>query len=67
MSKVFLGGTCANSKWRNKLIPLLEIDYFNPVVKNWTPKCQAEERRQREICDFVLYTITRVKKSYFIK
>jgi hypothetical protein len=66
MSKVFLGGTCANSKWRDKLIPLLKIDYFNPVVKNWTPACQVEERRQREICDFVLYTITRVYSCYSI-
>lgn len=56
--KAFLGGTCNNSEWRNKLIPMLDIDYFNPVVKDWTPECQAEEIRQRELCDFVLYVIT---------
>lgn len=66
MNKVFLGGTCANSKWRNKLIPLLKIDYFNPVVSNWTPECQDEELRQRENCDFVLYTLTRVYSTYSI-
>lgn len=38
--KVFLGGTCNRSKWRNELIELLEIDYFNPVVKNWNQDCQ---------------------------
>ena len=38
--KVFLGGTCAESKWREKLIPLLKCDYFNPVVDDWTPECQ---------------------------
>lgn len=32
--KVFLGGTCNGSIWREKLIPLLKIDYFNPVVAN---------------------------------
>lgn len=66
MKKVFLGGTCANSKWRNRLIPLLKINYFNPVVKNWTPECQAEEIRQRETSNFVLYTLTRVYSSYSI-
>ncbi len=58
MSKVFLGGTCGKSTWRDALIPALTIDYFNPVVPNWTPECQEEERRQRERCDFLLYTIT---------
>ena len=56
--KVFLGGTCNNSKWREKLIPLLKIDYFNPVVDDWTEKHQKEELRQREICDYCLYVIT---------
>jgi len=32
MNKVFLGGTCNESTWRDELIPMLEIDYFNPVV-----------------------------------
>ena len=56
--KVFLGGTCNESDWRNRLIPMLRIDYFNPVVDDWTPECQVEELRQRETCDFCLYTIT---------
>jgi len=30
--KIFLGGTCNESTWRNRIIPMLEIDYFNPVV-----------------------------------
>ena len=57
--KVFLGGTCNESKWRNELIPLLKIDYFNPVVEDWTPDCQAEEERQKnEECNYQLYVIT---------
>lgn len=59
--KVFLGGTCNESKWRESIMPLLDkvgIDYFNPVVEDWTPECQDEEIKQREICDFCLYTIT---------
>jgi hypothetical protein len=56
--KVFLGGTCNGSTWREQLTPLLTVDSFNPVVANWTPECQAEELRQREICDICLYTLT---------
>lgn len=66
MKKVFLGGTCANSKWRDQLIPMLNINYFNPVVKNWTPECMKEELRQRATCDFVLYTLTRTYSAYSI-
>jgi len=56
--KVFLGGTCNESVWRDKLIPTLLCDYFNPVVEDWKPECQIEELEQRELCDYVLYTIT---------
>ena len=56
--RVFLGGAYNNSTWRAKLIPLLTISYFNPIVENWTPECMDEEIRQRKTCDFVLYVIT---------
>lgn len=56
--KVFLGGTCNESVWRNDLIKMLKIDYFNPVVDDWTPECMAEEIKQRESCDYCLYVIT---------
>ena len=56
--KVFLGGTCNDSNWRNLIIPMLNTEYFNPVVSDWTPNSMAEEIKQREICDIVLYTIT---------
>lgn len=56
--RVFLGGTCNNSEWRQELIPMLDIDFFNPVVEDWTPECMDEEIRQRKECDYVLYTLT---------
>ena len=59
--KVFLGGTCNKSLWRDgveRVLTSFNIDFFNPVVKDWTPKYQEEERLQRNICDFVMYTIT---------
>lgn len=55
---IALMGTCNGSTWRDELIPKLNIKYYNPVVENWTPECQEEEIRQREICDFLLYVIT---------
>lgn len=58
MAKVFLGGTCNESTWRDKLIPMLKIDYFNPVVDNWTEECMEVERQERKICDFCLYVLT---------
>ncbi len=59
--KVFLGGTCNKSKWRDEIIKDFEqngIDYFNPIVKDWNEKAQREEIKQRQKCDFCLYTIT---------
>lgn len=66
MSKVFLGGTCAETKWRDKVIDGLNIDYFNPVVDDWTPDCIAEEYRQKnKLCDIHLYVITPQMKGIF--
>lgn len=56
--KVFLGGTCNESSWRDTVIEYLKIDFFNPVVDNWTEDCQKEEREQRSKCDYALYIIT---------
>ena len=58
MKKVFLGGTCNGSLWRNNFINKLEISSYNPVVVNWTPECMEKEIHERETCDFCLYTIT---------
>lgn len=56
--KVFLGGTCSGFKWRDKLIPMLKCDYYNPIVKNWQESDRLREVKEREESDFVLYTIT---------
>lgn len=56
--KVFLGGTCNESTWRNRIIPMLEIDYFNPIVDDWNEAAQQQELEERKTCDFCLYAIT---------
>lgn len=60
--RIFLGGTCNNSQWREEqVIPILEklgIEYFNPVVPNWNSEAQQRELEERENCDYCLYVIT---------
>lgn len=63
--KVFLGGTHNGSTWRETLIPMLDIEYFSPVVKDWTSECQKEEKRQKEICAIHLYVITSEMSGVF--
>lgn len=59
MNKVFLGGTCNESTWRDELTPVLQVAYFNPVVEDWTDECQMEEGHQKNgICNIHLYVIT---------
>ena len=56
--RIFLGGTCNESCWREILIPKLKIDYFNPVVDDWNTEAMENELRERKICDWILYFIT---------
>lgn len=65
--KVFLGGTCNESMWREFVKARLECDYFDPVVDDWNKEAQERERYEREHCDYVLYAITpRMKGVYSI-
>lgn len=68
-NKVFLGGTCADTTWRDELIPILEskrIDYFNPVVKDWTEDCiKIEENEKDNKCNIHLYLITSEMKGVY--
>lgn len=57
--KVFLGGTCNGSKWRDEIKPLLTIDYYDPVCcGEWNEEARRHEIEERKISDFVLYVIT---------
>ena len=68
-NKVFLGGTCNESTWRDELIPKLEeidFDYFNPVVEDWTPECQDIEIYEKaNNCNIHIYVITNKMKGVF--
>ncbi len=60
MDKVFLGGTCNDSKWRDSLIELLDkkVQYFNPVVEDWTEDCRLKEIEERKNASVLLYVIS---------
>ena len=58
LKRVFLGGTCNESNWRNTLKPLLKISYFDPVVPYLNEEAYQRELKEREECDFCLYVIT---------
>ncbi len=65
-NKVFLGGTCNDSLWRECMIDFLEIDFFNPVVEDWTPECQKNEMLEKEHkCNVHLYVITKLMTGVF--
>ena len=66
--KVFLGGTCASSTWREELVGLLDtdkIEVFNPVVPNWTKACRLVEDFHREHDDICLYVITPEGEGFY--
>lgn len=57
--KVFLGGTCSDSKWREEIKPRLRVDYFDPVCDGeWTQEAYLRELEERETSDFVMYVVT---------
>ena len=60
--KVFLGGTCNESIWRDELISLIgfsnKLSLFNPVVEDWNQEAQEQEIQERENCNYCLYVIT---------
>ena len=65
-NKIFLGGTCAETTWRNDLIRTLnQIEYFNPVVEDWTPECQQVEINEKENhCNIHFYCITKEMQGH---
>lgn len=66
MNKLFLGGTCAETSWRNYLSNVIQVDSFNPIVEDWTPECQQiEEIEKRDRCNIHLYVITKEMQGVF--
>ena len=66
-NKIFLGGTCAETTWRNELINNLNgIQFFNPVVEDWNEHCQEIEKQEKEhFCNIHFYCITKEMQGVF--
>jgi len=65
MKKVFLGGTCNGSLWRDDVIKKLKIHYYNPMAEEWTQEMMAEELKQRAESDFCLYVLTPKMEGFY--
>lgn len=66
MNKIFLGGTCNDSTWRQELVKAIQVDFFDPVVEDWTEECQAIEMDEKENkCNIHLYVITKDMTGVF--
>lgn len=63
--RIFLGGTCNGSLWREAIIPQLEADFFHPVVPDWTEEDYVRELVERENCDVCLYVITPLATGFY--
>lgn len=64
-NKAFLGGTCNGSKWRDRVIKKLKIDYYNPIVKTWTDDVYQREIEERQSSKFCVYVITPKLKGFY--
>lgn len=62
---VFLGGTCNESTWREKLIDGLKMAYFNPVVQDWKEDDKEKEDQIKNSADFNLFVFTPKHTGYF--
>jgi hypothetical protein len=65
MKKVFLGGTCNGSLWRNDVIEKLKMRYYDPAGEDWIPEMMEEELKQRQECDFCLYVLTPKMEGFY--
>lgn len=66
MNKIFLGGTCNNSTWREVIQDNVQVKMFNPVVYDWTEEMQVIEATEKELrCNIHLYVITSEMKGVF--
>lgn len=69
MYKVFLGGTCAQTTWRDTLVKSLKgytITFFNPVVADWTLADKVREDLEKKyFCPIHLYVLTSEMKGVY--
>ncbi|KAI6647273.1 hypothetical protein LOD99_12270 [Oopsacas minuta] len=66
---VFLGGTCANTTWREEIgIPLLKankISYYNPQLpqEEWSVRKMADEHLAKQTSKVLIFMISKISPS----
>lgn len=65
MNKVFLGGTCNDSNWRDYFEDYLRMPYFNPVVDDWNEQSRIIEENEKFQCDHIIYNITPLQEGMY--
>ncbi len=63
--KVFLGGTCNKSNWRDSFKEELNCLYFDPVVEDWTPADRVKEEREKLTSNIHLYVLTPESNNFY--
>lgn len=63
---VWLGGTCNGSSWREKLISMLAVSFFNPVVPDWTEEDILRENQAKAAAEVLLYVVTPKQLGFFV-
>jgi len=63
--KIFLGGTCADTTWRDEIIPKLKKSFYDPRVKEWNEEIKQKEILERETSDYCLYVLTPKMKGIY--
>lgn len=63
--KVFLGGTCNGSLWRDEFVKSLSVDWFNPVVEDWNDAAYQRELQEREQDEVLLYCVTPMAEGFY--
>lgn len=66
--KVFMGGTCNESTWREDFVKKFEakrneckvynFKFFNPVVEDWDEEAQRKEDYEKRTSDYWIFCIT---------
>ena len=63
--KVFLGGTCNGSNWRDEVISKLKMDYFNPTTEQWDEESFQKEMMEKESSDYFLFVLTPLMEGFY--
>lgn len=63
--RIYLGGTADGSDWRQVLIPMLNVDYYDPTLLEDGIASREQALIEREVADYCLYVITPKMRGFY--